>query len=204
LGLKKEEEITMKISQTAYINGVGTDRYKSCAGLTKSERQAALNGEIVIFDSGYLSNGNSGTKLRIAYKSDRGWKRRVPTDLEITEYEKITNDTSHKYTPKSRIEKNSDRRKRYTAANQRKNAFMREQQEIESCPSMTLREAAQRGLITIDGIGINHEEQEKLLDTETIRTWNEKTMIYETQLFEPAQWREYSRMPHSPTGCLPR
>jgi hypothetical protein len=83
----------MIVSQTAYCNGWGSDPWKTCAGLTKSERQAVRNGETVIFVSERLSNGNSGTKLRIAFVDSYGWKRRVPSADEIAEYNNLVAQT---------------------------------------------------------------------------------------------------------------
>ncbi len=76
----------MVISKTAKCYGWGSDRWKGVSGLTKGEKQAILNGELVFIPNCKPSYGKSGSTYRIAivnrYRNKNFWKRRVLTETE--------------------------------------------------------------------------------------------------------------------------
>lgn len=185
------------ISTTAYSNGFGSDRYKSCAGLTKDERKAVKNDVPVFYLDHRLSNGNSGHYLRVAYYTAWGYKRRLATPDEIAAYIAQTGDDP-RYIPQTaetRKQKRAAAKDKYRAA---VDAFKIQQAEIANSEIITPRQAG-----VMDKFGIDGDELNELADDTTLlRKWNGKLMVFESQIGEPAQWRLFQPRPHMSKGCL--
>ncbi len=82
----------MLFSSTAYQTGFGTARFKNVCGLSEVERQAARNGELVIFDCGRGHiNGNHGITLRkVVFKQPYYYNSRCLTAQELKNWKQPT------------------------------------------------------------------------------------------------------------------
>lgn len=135
------------ISKTAYSIGFDKDRYKSCAGLSTEERETVRRGEAAFYLDRFLSNGNSGHYLRVAYYSS-GYRRRVAAKEEVADY---IAQTGHNpcYIPQT-DEISKQKRK---AAKERRcsalQAFKKHQEEIANSEIVTPRQA---GVMNFFGI----------------------------------------------------
>ncbi len=66
------------ISDTAVQKGFGSDRYKRVIGVTKEEKKAIVDGQIVAFKSA-LSGGTHGTPWRVVRLINGRLYPRVPS-----------------------------------------------------------------------------------------------------------------------------
>ena len=76
---RKIKNVPVIISVSGYQNGFGSDRYKSVAGLSKTERDHVKNGTALVLITSRPANGNSGTIYRIVLHNRFGYYPTTPS-----------------------------------------------------------------------------------------------------------------------------